>query len=107
MRAGQGSVIPPLLANIYLHYATRSWAARWRRPEALQHDVGIRFSTPNVAADRSAASAGKHQISYARRFDCVSGLTNIPSVTSIVTTPAHRVETSVLVCAAFSGPTTV
>jgi hypothetical protein len=24
MRAGQGSVIPPLLANIYLHYATRS-----------------------------------------------------------------------------------
>ena len=28
---GQGSVISPLLANIYLHYAFDLWANRWRR----------------------------------------------------------------------------
>src|SRR6516164_9615275 len=31
---GQGSVISPLLANIYLHYALDLWALRWRRREA-------------------------------------------------------------------------
>ena len=28
---GQGSVISPLLANIYLHYVHDLWAERWRR----------------------------------------------------------------------------
>ena len=31
---GQGSVISPLLANIYLHYAFDLWAKRWRQREA-------------------------------------------------------------------------
>ena len=31
---GQGAVISPLLANIYLHYALDLWAVRWRRREA-------------------------------------------------------------------------
>ena len=31
---GQGSVISPLLANIYLHYCFDLWAERWRRREA-------------------------------------------------------------------------
>jgi group II intron reverse transcriptase/maturase len=31
---GQGSVISPLLANIYLHYVLDLWAQRWRRREA-------------------------------------------------------------------------
>ena len=31
---GQGSVISPLLANIYLHYVLDLWADRWRRREA-------------------------------------------------------------------------
>jgi retron-type reverse transcriptase len=26
---GQGSVISPLLANVYLHYALDLWAQRW------------------------------------------------------------------------------
>jgi len=33
-RTGQGSVISPLLANVYLHYALDLWAQRWRRREA-------------------------------------------------------------------------
>ena len=28
---GQGSVISPLLANIYLHYTLDLWAVRWRQ----------------------------------------------------------------------------
>ena len=35
---GQGSVISPLLANIYLHYAFDLWANRWRR-EPLAHGL--------------------------------------------------------------------
>ena len=31
---GQGSVISPLLANVYLHYVFDLWAQRWRRREA-------------------------------------------------------------------------
>src|SRR5216683_2881790 len=31
---GQGSVISPLLANVYLHYSLDLWAERWRRREA-------------------------------------------------------------------------
>jgi len=31
---GQGSVISPLLGNIYLHYVFDLWAERWRRQEA-------------------------------------------------------------------------
>ena len=31
---GQGSVISPLLANIYLHYVFDLWAERWRRRKA-------------------------------------------------------------------------
>jgi retron-type reverse transcriptase len=31
---GQGSVISPLLSNIYLHYVFDLWADRWRRREA-------------------------------------------------------------------------
>src|SRR5262249_26977963 len=35
---GQGSVISPLLANIYMHYVFDLWVHRWRRREA-QGDV--------------------------------------------------------------------
>jgi group II intron reverse transcriptase/maturase len=31
---GQGAVISPLLANVYLHYALDLWAERWRQREA-------------------------------------------------------------------------
>src|SRR6202047_1116663 len=41
---GQGSVISPLLANIYLHYALDLWAERWRRREATGEMISVRYA---------------------------------------------------------------
>jgi RNA-directed DNA polymerase len=41
---GQGSVISPLLANIYLHYALDLWAARWRRRVATGDMIIVRYA---------------------------------------------------------------
>jgi RNA-directed DNA polymerase len=41
---GQGSVISPLLANIYLHYAFDLWVERWRRREAAGDMIIVRYA---------------------------------------------------------------
>jgi group II intron reverse transcriptase/maturase len=41
---GQGSVISPLLANIYLHYSLDLWAMRWRRCEATGDMIIVRYA---------------------------------------------------------------
>jgi group II intron reverse transcriptase/maturase len=41
---GQGSVISPLLANIYLHYVLDLWAERWRRREAIGDMIIVRYA---------------------------------------------------------------
>jgi RNA-directed DNA polymerase len=41
---GQGSVISPLLANIYLHYAFDLWVERWRRREATGDMIIVRYA---------------------------------------------------------------
>jgi RNA-directed DNA polymerase len=41
---GQGSVISPLLANIYLHYALDLWAVRWRRRAATGDMIIVRYA---------------------------------------------------------------
>jgi len=41
---GQGSVISPLLANIYLHYCFDLWANRWRRREAQGDMIVVRYA---------------------------------------------------------------
>jgi RNA-directed DNA polymerase len=41
---GQGSVISPLLANIYLHYALDLWAERWRQREAMGDMIIVRYA---------------------------------------------------------------
>jgi retron-type reverse transcriptase len=44
MGTGQGSVISPLLANIYMHYVFDLWASRWRRREAQGDMVIVRYA---------------------------------------------------------------
>jgi group II intron reverse transcriptase/maturase len=41
---GQGSVISPLLANVYLHYVFDLWAERWRRREAVGNVIIVRYA---------------------------------------------------------------
>jgi group II intron reverse transcriptase/maturase len=41
---GQGSVISPMLANIYLHYVIDLWAERWRRREATGDMIIVRYA---------------------------------------------------------------
>ena len=42
---GQGSVISPLLANIYLHYVLDLWVDRhWRRREATGNMIIVRYA---------------------------------------------------------------
>src|SRR6516225_11273227 len=40
---GQGTVISPLLANVYLHYSLDLWAERWRRREATGDMIIVRY----------------------------------------------------------------
>src|SRR3979411_417915 len=41
---GQGSVISPLLANLYLHYVLDLWAERWRRREVTGDMIIVRYA---------------------------------------------------------------
>src|SRR6202158_1791956 len=41
---GQGSVISPLLANVYLHYVFGPWAGGWRRREATGDMIMVRYA---------------------------------------------------------------
>ena len=45
---GQGSVVSPLLANVYLHYAFDLWAARWRQREATGAMIILRYADDSV-----------------------------------------------------------
>jgi RNA-directed DNA polymerase len=41
---GQGAVISPILANVYLHYALDLWAERWRKREATGDMIIVRYA---------------------------------------------------------------
>ena len=44
MGTGQGAVISPLLANIYLHYVFDLWAEQWRQREAQGDMIMVRYA---------------------------------------------------------------
>src|SRR5271154_4985574 len=55
--AGQGSVISPLLANVYLHYVFDLWANRWRRREATGDMIIVRYADDIVVGFEHEADA--------------------------------------------------
>jgi group II intron reverse transcriptase/maturase len=57
---GQGLVISPLLANVYLHYSLDLWAELWRRREATGDMIIVRYADDVVV--------GFEHESDARRF---------------------------------------
>jgi RNA-directed DNA polymerase len=54
---GQGSVISPLLANVYLHYVIDLWAVRWRRLEATGDMIIVRYADDLVVGFEHEADA--------------------------------------------------
>ena len=64
---GQGSVISPLLANIYLHYVFDLWAERWRRQEARGDMVVVRY------ADVWSPASSMRTTPVVSLMHCVSG----------------------------------
>jgi RNA-directed DNA polymerase len=57
MGTGQGSVISPLLANIYMHYVFDLWADRWRRREAQGDVIIVRYADDFVVGFEHEADA--------------------------------------------------
>src|SRR6204780_1626124 len=57
MGTGQGSVISPLLANIYMFYVFDLWADRWRRREAAGDVIIVRYADDFIVGFEHEAEA--------------------------------------------------
>jgi group II intron reverse transcriptase/maturase len=55
----QGSVISPLLANIYLHYVFDLWVEAWRRKHARGNVIVVRYADDNVLGFQYRAEADR------------------------------------------------
>jgi RNA-directed DNA polymerase len=66
---GQGSVISPLLANIYLHHVLDLWAELWRRSEATGDMIIVRYADDVVVGFESEADAHRFLDAMRRRFE--------------------------------------
>jgi group II intron reverse transcriptase/maturase len=54
---GQGSVISPLLANVYMFYAFDLWAERWRRRDATGDMIIVRYADDFIVGFEHEADA--------------------------------------------------
>ena len=80
---GQGSVISPLLANIYLHYVFDLWAARWRRREATGDMVIVRYADDIVVGFEQEAD-GRRFLEMMRERLAEFALTLHPEKTRLI-----------------------
>src|SRR6266849_6180662 len=66
---GQGAVISPLLANVYLHYVFDLWAERWRRHEATGDMMIVRYADDIVVGFEHEADARRFWDDMRKRFE--------------------------------------
>ena len=66
---GQGSVISPLLANVYLHYVFDLWAERWRRREATGDMIIVRYADDLVLGFEHEADARRFRDAMRERLE--------------------------------------
>ena len=66
---GQGSVISPLLANVYLHYVLDLWANRWRQREATGDMVIVRYADDFVVGFEREADAHRFWEALRKRLE--------------------------------------
>lgn len=65
----QGSVISPLLANIYLHYVFDLWAQQWRRRHARGNVVFVRYADDIVVGFDKADDARRFRRAMQQRLE--------------------------------------
>jgi len=66
---GQGSVISPLLANVYLHYCFDLWAKRWRRHEATGDMIIVRYADDIVVGFEHESDARRFSDAMRKRLE--------------------------------------
>jgi group II intron reverse transcriptase/maturase len=69
---GQGSVISPLLANVYLHHVFDLWAQRWRRREARGDMIIVRYADDLVIGFEHETDARRFQEAMRERLEAFS-----------------------------------
>ena len=65
----QGSVISPLLANIYLHYALDQWAMAWRKKKADGVVVIVRYADDFVVGFENQDDAEQFRLDLVARLE--------------------------------------
>ena len=80
---GQGSVISPLLANVYLHYVFDLWAEQWRRREVRGDMIVTRYADDIVIGFEHENDARRFLESMRARFEKF-GLTPHPEKTRLI-----------------------
>ena len=80
---GQGSVISPLLANVYLHYVFDFWAERWRRREATGDMICVRYADDIVLGFQHESDARRFRDAMRERLQEFS-LTLHPEKTRLI-----------------------
>ena len=88
---GQGSVISPLLANIYLHYAFDLWADRWRRREAAGDMIIVRYADDIVVGFEHETDARRFWDAMQMRLEEFALALN-PDKTRLIEFGRHAVD---------------
>lgn len=91
MGTGQGSVISPLLANVYLHYVLDLWAERWRRLEAKGDMIIVRYADDSVLGFELKADAERFLDDMRARLG-EFGLSINPDKTRLIEFGRHAAE---------------
>lgn len=85
---GQGSVISPTLANVYLHYVFDLWADRWRQRNAKGDMIIVRFADDIVVGFEHEADARRFWDEMRQRMEAFA-LTLHPAKTSLLEFGRH------------------
>src|SRR6056297_145990 len=88
---GQGSVISPLLANVYLHYVFDLWARRWRRREAKGDMIIVRYADDIVVGFEHETDARRFRDRMRERLEAFA-LSLHPDKTRLIAFGRHAAD---------------
>ena len=88
---GQGSVISPLLANVYLHHVFDLWAERWRRREATGDIIIVRYADDIVIGFEHETDARRFWNAMRKRLEEFS-LSLHPDKTRLIEFGRHAAD---------------